>query len=128
MASIEGRVGVGDGGDADAAARTSTDVPMDLQTHGPTLATALMARATVLQQGNQHTTGSLEPSFLPAAQASVERVVRPEGTTCYGLAEQLQLLEAAFHLCSHLWNRPRRLQHQLSFSGLLPADVQLLNW
>ena len=58
MASIEGRVWVGDGGDAEAAARTSTDVPMDLQTHGPTLATALMmARATVLQQGNQHTTG-----------------------------------------------------------------------
>ena len=49
---------------------------MDLQTNGPTLAASLMARATGLQQGNQRTTGSLKPSFLLAAQASLERVVR----------------------------------------------------
>ena len=60
---------------------------MDLQTNVPTLAASLMARATGLHHGNQYSRGGLVPSFLPSAQASLERGVRPEGT--------LQLLGSA---------------------------------
>ena len=64
---------------------------MDLQTNVPTLAAALMARATGLHHSNQYSRGPLVPSFLPAAQASLERGVRPEGTS----KGTLQLLGSA---------------------------------